>query len=78
MTATTTTTTTTNNDNEDIVQLLGGEAPVLHADVEHQGVMIMMQALTAEERNALSDLSMPMRHLRAEKVSSVASSLCLK
>lgn len=67
--------TSTTTTEEDMVQLLGGEAPVLHADVEHQGVRIMMQALTAEERKALSDPSMPIRHLRAEKVRSLASSL---
>ena len=54
-----------------LVQVLGGEPHLLDQNVEIEGVQAMMEALTADEMAALSDPSMPMRHLRAEKVSPV-------
>ena len=49
-------------------ELYGGEPHLLDADTEKEGVQSMMAQLTSEEKSALADLSMPMRHFRQEKV----------
>ena len=62
---------TENATNFSLQGLLGGEEHLLDANVETKGVQVMMNALTDEEKAALSDPSMPMRHFRAEKVSAI-------
>ena len=56
--------------NVELEELLGGEEPLFDPEVEKKGVQAMMEALTDEEKAALADPAMPMRHFRAEKVSS--------
>eukprot|EP00977_Amphora_coffeiformis_P008758 scaffold1984_cov162-Amphora_coffeaeformis.AAC.7 len=48
-------------------ELCGGEPHLLDAEVEKKGVQAMMEDLTEEEKAALADPSMPMRHFRQEK-----------
>ena len=43
------------------------EPALLAPEIEEQGVLKILQALTAEERQAIPDCNMPLRHLRAEK-----------
>lgn len=47
---------------------LGGEPQMLDEEVEKIGIQAMLDALTVEEREEMSDPSMPIRHFRAEKV----------
>jgi hypothetical protein len=49
-------------------KLAGGEACLLDAAVEEQGVADIRQALTEEERNQIPHADMPIRHFRAVKV----------
>lgn len=46
---------------------LGGEKPLLDPEIERVGVEKILQSLTEEETVRLTDPSMPIRHLRAEK-----------
>jgi hypothetical protein len=57
------------NDNVDDDSLLGGEPCLLDRKEEMDKVRDMLSALTNEERAALSDPAMAVRHLRATKVS---------
>ena len=50
--------------------LLGGEPPLLPVAVEHQGVNDIIAGLTEVEKDQMLafDMTMPIRHFRAEKV----------
>ena len=62
-TMTTATATTTNSTNKDC------DANKLEDSMEAKGVEEILAGLTEEERSALPDKFMPLRHFRAEKVS---------
>jgi hypothetical protein len=47
--------------------LLGREPLLLSRDAEIQGVREIIKSLTEQEKYQLSDINMPIRHLRAEK-----------
>ena len=44
------------------------EEPMFDIDVEKDGCMKIMEALTDDEKNNLADDNMPLRHFRADKV----------
>ena len=46
-----------------------GEPHLLDPAVETKGVEDMLAALSKEEAASMSDINMPLRHFRAEKVS---------
>jgi hypothetical protein len=48
---------------------LKSEPNLLDSEVEKKGAKDVLEALTEEEKTALPDPNMPMRHFRAEKVS---------
>ena len=50
---------------------LGGEPNLLDLEVEKKGIDDILAALTEEEVNEMKDKTMPIRHFRAEKVSSI-------
>jgi hypothetical protein len=56
---------------------LGGESNLLDEKVEERGVQDILAALTDEERKEMKDLTMPIRHFRAEKVSSGTVRVCM-
>jgi hypothetical protein len=48
--------------------LLGGEPNMFDIETEVKGVQEILEALTDQEKEEMSDTSMPIRHFRAEKV----------
>jgi hypothetical protein len=53
------------------VAWLGGEPNLLDVEVESKGVADILAALTEDELKEMKDVTMPIRHFRAEKVSSM-------
>jgi hypothetical protein len=49
----------------------GGEKRLFDAEIEDEGAMKILSALDTDEVQYLSDENMPLRHFRAEKVSSL-------
>jgi hypothetical protein len=50
---------------------LGGEPNLLDVEVESKGVADILAVLTEDELKQMKDMTMPIRHFRAEKVSSM-------
>lgn len=48
---------------------LGGEPMHFGEDVERESLVQILKTLTQEEKVSMNDITMPIRHLRAEKVS---------
>ena len=46
-----------------------GEKPLIDPKEEEEGCRAILEALTEDEKLHLADKHMPLRHLRAEKVS---------
>lgn len=61
-----------------IDDLLGGEKNMLPLDKEKKGVRDILKALTVDEKKQMPDICMPIRHFRAEKVSTLEASSSLQ
>ena len=57
-----------NDDASTVVPYLGGEPIMFGEEKEREGIVEILNALTADEKAQMSDISMPIRHFRAEKV----------